>query len=209
MAEQGIEQERPPTFTDQMRARFKGLLDTIAGGLNRIGLQPNQVTLLGLLGHTVAAIFLARGQMTVGGLVILVMAPLDALDGSMARLRGSPSAWGAFVDSVTDRYSELVALAGLMWYFLETGQLVYVMLVYAAAGGSLLVSYTRARGDSLGYDTKVGLLSRLERYLVLVPALVFNIPQIALWVLAVLTNLTALQRVLDVRSQARRHDSSH
>jgi CDP-diacylglycerol--glycerol-3-phosphate 3-phosphatidyltransferase len=70
----------------------------------------------------------------------------------------------------------------------------------------VLVSYTRARAQSLGHETKVGLLTRLERYLVLTPALVFNIPQVALWIMAVLTNLTALQRILDVRSKAhKRH----
>lgn len=207
MAEHSVNPEQAQTFTDQMRVRFKLLLDTTADALNRLGLKPNQVTLLGLVGHTVAAYFLARGQMTVGGLVILVMAPLDALDGSMARLRGESSAWGAFVDSVTDRYSELVALGGLLWYFLRVDQPLYVALVYAAAGGSMLVSYTRARGHSLGYDTKVGLLSRLERYLVLVPALILNIPQVAAWVLALLTNFTAGQRIWDVRSKSRRRKS--
>lgn len=79
-----------------------------------------------------------------------------------------------------------------------------VVLAYLAAAGSVLVSYTRARAQSLGVETKVGILTRLERYLVLSPALIFNIPHIALWILAVLTNLTALQRIFDVRRKARR-----
>jgi len=76
------------------------------------------------------------------------------------------------------------------------------MLAYLAAAGSVLVSYARARAQSLGHETKVGILTRFERYLVLAPALVFNIPVVALWILAVLTNVTALQRILDVRSKA-------
>jgi CDP-diacylglycerol--glycerol-3-phosphate 3-phosphatidyltransferase len=79
-----------------------------------------------------------------------------------------------------------------------------VVLAYLAAAGSVLVSYTRARAQSLGVETKVGILTRMERYLVLAPALIFNIPHIALWILAVLANLTALQRILDVRRKARK-----
>jgi len=163
---------------------------------------PNTITILGLIGNTVGAVFLARGQMTVGGILIFLMGPIDALDGTMARQRGEPSEFGAFVDSVTDRYSELVIFGGLLYYYLQQGNWLMVMLAYLAAAGSVLVSYTRARAQSLGVETKVGILTRLERYLVLSPALVFNIPQVALWILAVLTNLTALQRILDVRSKA-------
>jgi len=201
-----VEQKRHLSLTDQLRARFGGILDPIAGFLNRLGLMPNTVTISGLVGNTLGAILLARGEMTLGGLVILAMGPIDALDGAMARLRGEPSDFGAFVDSVTDRYSELVIFGGLLYHYVHQGNWLYAMLAYTAAAGSVLVSYTRARAQSLGHETKVGLLTRLERYLVLTPALVFNIPQVALWIMAVLTNLTALQRILDVRSKAhKRH----
>lgn len=196
--------ERKPrlTLTEQLRLRFKGVLDPLAIFLNKIGLMPNTVTILGLAGNTVGAILLARGQMTWGGILIFLMGPVDALDGTMARLRAEPTEFGAFVDSVTDRYSELVIFGGLLYYYLQQGNWDMVLLVYLAAAGSLLVSYTRARAQSLGMETKVGMLTRLERYLVLSPALVFNIPQVAVWILAIFTNLTALQRILDVRSKA-------
>jgi CDP-diacylglycerol--glycerol-3-phosphate 3-phosphatidyltransferase len=190
------------TLTDQMRLRFKGVLDPIAALLNRIGLMPNTMTILGLVGNTIGAIFLSQGEMTVGGLIILVMGPVDALDGTMARLRGMTGKFGAFVDSVTDRYSELVIFGGLLVYFTRQGDTLSALLVYAAAAGSILVSYNRARGQSLGYDTKIGILTRLERYLVLAPALVLNIPILGLWIIAVLANITAVQRILDVRRQA-------
>jgi len=196
------------TFTDMMRKQFQGVLDPIGKFLNRIGLKPNTVTVLGLAGNTIGAYFLAQGQMTIGGLLILAMGPIDALDGTMARLRGEATEFGAFVDSVTDRYSELVIFGGLLYYYLQAGDVLHAVLTYLAAAGSVLVSYTRARGQSLGYDTKVGFLTRFERYLVLSPLLVLNLPQIAVWILAIFANLTALQRILDVRRQAHQAKSN-
>ncbi len=189
------------TFTDFLRKRFKHILDPIAGLLNRTGLTPNVVTVLGLLGNFVGAYFIAVGNLTLGGIIILLMGPIDALDGTMARLSGRTSEFGAFVDSVTDRYSELVILGGLLIHFQLTGDIYGGVLAYVAAAGSVLVSYIRARAQSVGYDTKIGILSRVERFLVLVPCLIFNFPMIALWILAVLTNFTALQRIWHVRKQ--------
>ncbi|MGW8249137.1 MAG: CDP-alcohol phosphatidyltransferase family protein [Anaerolineales bacterium] len=201
MAEHAADTKEKLTFTDQMRKRFKRTLDRIGTLLNRTGLTPNTMTIIGLIGNTVGAFFLAQGQMTIGGIIILLMGPVDALDGTMARLRGEPSEFGAFVDSVTDRYSELVIFGALLYYYLTQGDVLYAVLAYLAAAGAVLVSYTRARAQSLGFETKVGILTRFERYLVLAPALVFNIPQVALWILALLGNLTALQRIWDVRSK--------
>jgi len=189
------------TLTDMLRKRFKYLLDPIAGFLNRLGLMPNTVTIFGLFGNFIGAYFLAIGQLTTGGIIILLMGPIDALDGSMARLRGEPTDFGAFVDSVTDRYSELVILGGLMIHFLLTANLVGCVLVYLAAAGSVLVSYVRARAQSVGFETKIGILSRVERFLVLVPCLIIGQPIYAIWVLAIFTNVTALQRIWHVRNQ--------
>ncbi len=197
--EQATKEKQRLTLTDQMRVRFKGALDPIGAFLNRIGLMPNTMTILGLLGNTVGAFLLSRGMMTYGGLIILAMGPVDALDGTMARLRGEPSEFGAFVDSVTDRYSELVIFGGLLVYYVQQGNWIAAVATYLAASGSVLVSYVRARASSLGYDTKVGILTRMERYLVLAPTLVFNIPLVGLWIIAVLANVTALQRIWDIR----------
>ncbi len=199
LAQRLAEKKEPMTFTDLMRSRFKGILDRLAGFLNHLGLMPNTVTIIGLIGNTIGAYFLARGEMTIGGIFILLMGPVDALDGSMARLRGEPSEFGAFVDSVTDRYSELVIFGALLLYYSLQGEWLPALLAYLAAAGAVLVSYTRARAQSLGFETKVGILTRFERYLVLAPCLVFNIPLVALWILAVLGNLTAIQRIYDVR----------
>jgi CDP-diacylglycerol--glycerol-3-phosphate 3-phosphatidyltransferase len=193
---------KPTTLTDRLRVMFKWFLDPVGGFLNRIGLTPNAMTLLGLAGTTFGAYFLARGNMLCGGLLFLVMVPIDALDGTMARLRGEAGDFGAFVDSVSDRYSELIILGGLLYHFLTINNHVGAMLSFAAAAGSVLVSYVKARAEGLGYTAKIGILTRVERYLVLAPALLFNQPFIGVALIAILANFTALQRIWYIRAQA-------
>jgi CDP-diacylglycerol--glycerol-3-phosphate 3-phosphatidyltransferase len=130
------------------------------------------------------------------------MAPIDALDGTMARLRGESSNFGAFVDSVTDRYSELVLFLALIIFYAQQAEWLNCIIVYLAAAGSILVSYVRSKAESLGYEAKVGILTRLERYVVLVPTLVLNIPMVGLWIIAVMANVTAIQRIVYIRKQA-------
>ena len=191
------------TFTDLLRVAFKWFLDPVAGFLNRIGLTPNSVTLLGLLGSSLAAWFVARGQLFTGGLIMLIAWPIDALDGTMARLRGDAGSWGAFVDSVTDRYSELIILGALLYHFNLQDNDIASLVTFAAAAGSILVSYVKARAEAQSFSAKEGLLTRAERYLVLGPALVFNYPVVGVWIIAILANFTALQRIWVVRAQAR------
>lgn len=190
-----------PTFSDQLRVLFKRILDPIGAFLNRLGLTPNTITLLGLAGTTVGAYFLAIGKMTTGGFILFASVLVDVFDGTMARLRGEPSDFGAFVDSVSDRYAELVTFGGLLYYFLLLEDHRGVMVTFAAAAGSVLVSYVKARAEGLGFEAKVGLLTRTERYIVLIPLLVFNQPFIAVALIALLGNFTALQRILHVRVQ--------
>ena len=201
---QVADQEQPPkTLTDQMRLLFRGVLEPIAAFFNRKGILPNTMTLIGLAGHTVGAFFLFEGEMMIGGLILLAMAPIDALDGTMARLRGEPSSFGAFVDSVTDRYSELVIFFALIIFYAQQGEWLNCIVVYMAAAGSIMVSYVRSKAESLGYEAKVGILTRMERYIVLIPSFVLNVPMIGLWIVAVMANITAIQRIIHVRQQAR------
>lgn len=190
------------TFSDYLRLWFKWVLDLLAGFLIRLGLTPNMVTIAGLLGNSVGAYYLSRGAMWTGGLWVLLMTPIDALDGTMARLRGESGDFGAFVDSVSDRYSELIIYGGLLYYFLSLGEPLGGLLVFGAAAGSVLVSYVKARAEGLGYEARGGLLTRAERYLVLAPSLVFDQLYIGLTIIAVFANITALQRIWHVRSQA-------
>lgn len=195
-------QQEKITLTDALRVRFKNLLDAIGAFLNGLGITPNTLTISGLVGNLIGAYFLAIGSFMIGGLILLAMGAIDALDGTMARLRGEPSDFGAFVDSVTDRYSELVIYAGLLFYAVEELNLTLAMLVFAATAGSILVSYIRARAQSLGYEAKGGMLTRFERFIILVPSLIFGYPWIGVSIIAILANITALQRIISVRRQA-------
>jgi len=192
----------PVTFTDRMRVWFKWVVDPLGRFFLNLGMTPNMMTGMGLAGNFLGAYFISQGKLVLGGWLVLVMTPIDALDGTMARLRGDPSDFGAFVDSVSDRYAEMAILGGLMYYFAIRGNALGTTLAFAAAAGSILVSYVKARAESLKYEAKVGLMTRMERYLVLAPLLVFNQPIIALWILAILGNFTALQRIWFVRRQA-------
>ncbi len=196
------EKNQPVTLTDWLRVRFKGLLDPIGAFFLRLGLTPNMVTVIGLVGSAGAALLLARGQFVWGGVMVLLMAPLDAIDGTMARLRGTPTRFGGVFDSVIDRYAELFLLGGLVVYYLQQGEWLAVVLGYAAAGGSLMVSYVKARAEAANFKVKGGVLTRVERFLVLIPCLLISQPLIALWLLALLANFTALQRFWQVRQQS-------
>lgn len=200
--EQAAKKKERFILSDYLRAHTRALLEPFAIFFNRLGLNPNTMTILGLVGNAIAAVLIARGNMFWGGVLVLAMAPVDALDGAMARLRGQPTKFGAFVDSVTDRYSDLVIFGGLLVYYQQMDMGLEMLIVYTAAAASVLVSYVRARGQSLGYDTKVGLFSRLERFLVLIPALILSIPLVGAILIAIFGNITAIQRILDVRRQA-------
>lgn len=190
------------TLTDRARVLFQGFARLGAGFLLKLGLRPNTVTVAGLAGHFAAGYLVAIGQLTWGGILLLVMAPLDFLDGTMARMRGESSRFGAFVDSTTDRYSEFVIMGALCYYFVSIGNWMGAALSYLSIVGSIMVSYTRARGEGLGFDVKVGMLSRMERYIILIPGIVFHIPIVAVWLIAIFANFTALQRIFYVRRQA-------
>mgnify|MGYP006305311629 CR=1 FL=1 len=195
--------DEPKTFTDLLRRIFKNLLNGIAGFFNKIGVKPNFITIAGLIGNLIAGVFIARGMLFSGGLIALIAGPFDALDGAIARLRGEDGAYGAFIDSVTDRLSEISLYGGLLVYFNQTGNWGDALLVFFSAVGSIMVSYTRARAEALGYSAKIGLLTRVERYLILIPGIIIGYPRIALWILAILTNFTAFQRIFYVRKQSR------
>lgn len=191
------------TFTDRLRINFRFVLDPAVEFLDRIGVHPNYLTAIGVVGTTAAAYLVSQRLFTWAGIVVLVIGPVDALDGALARRRGEPQAFGAFVDSVADRYSELALYAGLLWVAQASGDWRLSFLVYFAAFGSVLVSYVRARAQSLGMDAKGGMLTRVERFIVMAACLIFSIPFIGVGILAVGTNLTAIQRIWHVRQMSK------
>lgn len=193
------------SLTDWMRVRLRGVTEPAAEFFLRLGMTPNMMTMAGLALNAAGAILIGVGQMTAGGLLILIGGPFDGLDGAMARKLGKPTKLGAFVDSVTDRWSEMLIFMGLLYYYLNSSASdawLYCLLVFLATMGSVMVSYTKARAETLGFDCNVGILTRMERYLVMAPLIALGLPWLALWIVAILANITALQRAWHVRNQA-------
>jgi CDP-diacylglycerol--glycerol-3-phosphate 3-phosphatidyltransferase len=182
-------------------------LNPIARLIGRTGLTPNTLTIIGLALNVGVAAVLARGSVVLGGILLLLASSFDALDGTLARLTGQQSRFGAFFDSTLDRYSEGVIYGGLLIYYLDQGVRAEPLLLYAAIIGSQMVSYTRARAEGLGLECKVGLATRLERLLILAAGLILGRVTLALGLLAVLANLTAVQRMLHVHKVTQESES--
>jgi CDP-diacylglycerol--glycerol-3-phosphate 3-phosphatidyltransferase len=189
------------SFEFLLRKTFSGILDGIAGFLLGLGVKPNHITLAGLCGNVVAALLIGSGHLVWGGVTAALMGPLDAVDGAMARKLGTPTRFGGFLDSVIDRYDELLLLGGVLVFFTREANTAGIYLTYAAAAGSVLVSYMRARAEALGFDGKVGLLTRVERYIILVIGLLLNLTIYSVGIIAVLGNATAIQRLFYVKKQ--------
>jgi CDP-diacylglycerol--glycerol-3-phosphate 3-phosphatidyltransferase len=196
-------QQEEPTLTDRLRKIFEIPIEKTGEFLYKMGVKPNLMTFSGVIGTAVGAYFVAKGQLTLGGIIIMAMGPIDFLDGAVARARGEPEAFGAFVDSVSDRYIELMIFGGLLWYYAINTEMVGAVLTFLAACGSVLVSYVRARAQSLGDEAKVGILTRVERFVVIGPTIIFGVPHIGVAIVALLANFTAIQRIFYVRKQAK------
>ncbi len=201
-------------FTAWARSFFKDFLQLVARFFQRLGVSPNQLTLAGLLLQAGVAVVIALGYLSLGGVLLVFSAVFDAFDGTLARMTGRSSRFGAFFDATLDRYAEALVLFGLLVYI--TGQpdsRTEVLLIFAAVVGSLLVSYTRAKAESLRIPCNKGILTRAERVALLVIGLVLATWQplaalppvltIVLWLLAILSNLTAIQRIFAVRKATR------
>jgi CDP-diacylglycerol---glycerol-3-phosphate 3-phosphatidyltransferase len=159
----------------------------------------DMVTVIGLLIAVVAAYFVSQGDFLLGGILVLVGATFDMLDGGIARATDSVSKRGALTDSVFDRVSEIALLVGLGMYFtsgVDASQTA-VLLAMVAIGGSLMVSYVRARAEGLGVKGTAGFLTRPERIVVTVVGLVFGFPMAVLWILGIGTPLSAAWRYVD------------
>lgn len=192
-------------LTKWARSFFRGFLETVGRFFVRLGVTPNQLTLVGLFLQAVVAGVIAAGYLQLAGVLLVLFSIFDAFDGTVARLTGRVSRFGSFLDSTLDRYAEAFVLFGILIYTLglpEPGT--EVLLVYASIVGSLLVSYTRAKAESLGIPCTEGILTRAERVALLVLGLLLspytlwilpNSLTLVLWLLAILSNFTAVQRI--------------
>ncbi|MFZ5846985.1 phosphatidylinositol phosphate synthase [Nocardioides pakistanensis] len=197
---------------EHLRSFFTNLITPVARLLLRLNIGPDAVTVVGTLGVVAAALwFFPRGDLFVGVLVITAFVFSDLLDGTMARLSGKTSTWGAFLDSTLDRMGDSAIFGGLVLYYawVVESQVLAALTLYALVTG-WLTSYTRARAESLGYEAKIGLAARADRLVAVLVAAglsdLFDVPvllEVVLWLLAAASTVTVVQRILTVRRQAR------
>jgi CDP-diacylglycerol--glycerol-3-phosphate 3-phosphatidyltransferase len=161
------------------------------------------LTVFGFFLNAAVAAILATGHLITGGLVLIFAALFDMLDGALAKITNRVTAFGGFLDSVVDRYSEAVVLLGLLlFYYWRPGgnNVVEVILIYVILVGSVMISYARARAGALNISNEVGLMARPERIVLLAIGLLFHtwLLEPVLWILAIGTQITALQRIIHV-----------
>jgi CDP-diacylglycerol--glycerol-3-phosphate 3-phosphatidyltransferase len=192
-------------INERMQAWGRARAQRVVRLLLWTGLTPNALTLIGLLLNCAVAGVLAGGWLRWGGLLVLAAGLFDLLDGAMAKVTDQTTPFGAFLDSTLDRYSEVILFGGLLVHLLSTPDArPGALLIYLTICGSILVSYTRARAEALGYKLQVGLLARPERILILAAGLALGQVMVALWLLAIFTNITAAQRIYHLWATAGR-----
>ena len=182
-------------LTEIVRKYSRIFLEPIARFISWTGVSPNVVTFTGFVLMIGVAVVLAWGHLFWGGILITAVGLFDAIDGILARMMGRTSRFGAFLDSTLDRFSEAVIYLGLFIYLNSQDQNLELILIYATVVGSLMVSYARARAEGIGVQLKEGLFTRFERVFLLVVGLLFNQLTIVLWLLAIFSNITAVQRM--------------
>lgn len=188
-----------------MQAWARRMAEAVVSPLAHLGVDPNVITVVGFMLNIATAAVLATGHLSAGGALLLISGLFDMLDGALARIENTQSDFGAFLDSLLDRYSEAAILLALIYVFTIRQQTANVLLVYGVAIGSILISYARARAEGLGLEAKVGIAPRPERILILGAGLLINANTtvVALVILAFLTHITALQRLFHVWRQTR------
>jgi CDP-diacylglycerol--glycerol-3-phosphate 3-phosphatidyltransferase len=166
------------------------------------------LTVLGFIVSVGAAVAIASGRVLLGGALVLFSGAFDLLDGALARAKGQSTPLGALLDSTLDRLSEAAIFIGLLGLYARQPVNVEILLIFIALAGSLLISYVRARAESLGFKGEAGLFTRAERIIVLALGLMLNQVLIALWIIAVLTPVTIVQRLVYVGQQMKRTKES-
>ncbi len=183
------------SISGRIGAGGKWILDSLVAWLSNLHINPNVLTLIGLLINIFAMVLFAKGIFLWAGLVILFAGIFDIVDGEVARRTQRVTKFGAFFDSVIDRYSDLLLLLGLIIWYAKINRIFYVGLTGLVLIGSVLTSYARARAESLIPACKVGFLERPERVVLLIIGSLFGRMPAVLWVMAILSNWTVSQRI--------------
>jgi soluble lytic murein transglycosylase len=181
------------------RDTIRSWSDPVGRALFRLHLRPNHLTMCGLLVSACAGAAFVFGHVRAAGLLLILAGLFDLFDGSLARASGQATTFGAFLDSVIDRYSDIVVMLGIVVLYARMPHARGALLAMAGLAGSVMVSYTKARAESIGLACNVGMMERPERLICLIAGALLGLMEPALWVLAVLANLTALQRILFTR----------
>jgi len=192
------------TISGRIGAGGKKIQDFLVRILSKHKVNPNLLTFTGLGINIFATVLFARGQFFWAGLVLLFGGMFDMLDGAVARVTKTVTRFGAFLDSVVDRYSDMLMLFGLLIWYAKLDALFYVGLTGMAIIGSVMTSYSRARAESLIPACKVGFLERAERVVMLIIGALTDRMAVVLWILAILTNWTAVQRTWYTHKEANR-----
>ena len=185
---------------EKFHSQIQALLTPLIEFLNQKGITPNQLTVTGLALNFIAGLIYASGNFILGGLMVIVAAMGDMLDGPLARVTGKTTPFGAFLDSTVDRYSDFFIFGGAAFYFAKAGVWDFFILALGILAGSFVTSYSKARAENLIKNCSVGFFERAERIILFITGsiLPFLLPLI-LWVLFIGTNATALQRILFTR----------
>jgi CDP-diacylglycerol--glycerol-3-phosphate 3-phosphatidyltransferase len=192
------------TYTRAIGIVFGTAINRIVGWLALSKIHPNVLTFLGLLINIWAAWLFARGSFTWAGVVVIGAGLFDMVDGRVARATDQVTRFGGFFDSVIDRYSDLALYFGLLVYYASINRPFYIVLTAIVMTGSVMISYTRARAENAIPKCKVGFLERPERVvLIILGALLDRMPAV-LWVIAVLSNLTVIHRMIYTYQEAKR-----
>jgi len=183
------------SISGKIGAAGKWVLNLIVGWLSDHRVHPNILTLIGLVINIFAAVLFAKGLFFWAGLVVVFAGIFDMVDGEVARRTERVTKFGAFFDSVIDRYSDMVLLLGLVVWYAKLDRIFYVGLAIFALIGSIMTSYTRARAESLIPACKVGFLERPERIVLLIIGALTDRMGAVLWVMAILSNWAVSQRI--------------
>jgi CDP-diacylglycerol--glycerol-3-phosphate 3-phosphatidyltransferase len=179
---------------------FINVLDPFIDVIIRFHVHPNHFTILGLFISIIGAVFYAKHDIRMGGLFILLGGLADVIDGKVARKTGLSSNFGALFDSSLDRYSELFMFLGTAIFFVQLNHPITSIMIFLALGGSMMVSYVRARAEGLGYECKVGIMQRPERVVYIGFSSLIHpyLLEVVIWMIAILANFTAVQRMYHV-----------
>lgn len=191
-------------ITEKIGSTLGYVLDAIVRGFAASGINPNFLTFIGFGINVLAAYLFAYGYFRWAGVVIILAGLFDMTDGRVARFARRVTPFGGFYDSVMDRYSDLCLLIGLLIYYGRINRFFYVSLVAVAMIGSVMVSYTRARAETVIPSCKVGFLERPERVVLIIIGALFDRMAPVLWLIAVLSNVTVIHRIVYTRQEARR-----